>query len=173
MSLPNLSEGRASARPRSRIGLTPVNVRWRVSCLLVLPVALGAIALVEPGSLPKWFPFATSCGAITGLPCIFCGTTRAVYSLLHGEFGKTLYYNWLAFPFVAGALALLAVNALELLLDRNFLVHAPRIRLTRASLGGLAAGFVLLWCLQVYLAVSQRKTELLNPSGPLYSLVVR
>jgi hypothetical protein len=29
----------------------------------------------------------------------------------------------------------------------------------------------LLWAFQVYLAVSQRKVELLNPHGPLYSLV--
>jgi hypothetical protein len=30
-----------------------------------------------------------------------------------------------------------------------------------------------LWALQVYLAVSQRKTELLNPRGPLYALFVK
>ena len=180
----SLPEGRAgkpgrcfasvtAARPRSKIKLTPAGTRWRGRCLLALPVALGALALVQPGSLPKWFPFAPSCGAITGLPCIFCGTTRAVYHLLHGEFARALYYNWLAFPLVAGSLTLLAVNALELLLDRNFLARAPRIRPTRGSFGGLAAGLVLLWFLQVYLAVSQHKTELLNPNGPLYSLVVR
>jgi hypothetical protein len=153
--------------------LTPHGMKWRWINLALLPAALCALALVQPGSLPHWFPFPTSCGAITGLPCIFCGTTRALHHLLHAEFGSALYYNWLAFPLLAGALALLAVNALELLLDRNLLVRAPRIRLTRVSFGGLAAGFVLLWCLQVYLAISQHKAELLNPNGPLYSLVVR
>jgi len=153
--------------------LTAYEIRWRVASLALLPAVLLALALVSPDSLPKWFPFATSCGAITGLPCIFCGTTRAVYYLLHGEFGRALYFNWLAFPLVAGTFALIALNALELLLERNLLARAPRIRLTRAGFGGLAVGLMFLWCLQVYLAVSQHKTELLNPNGPLYSLVVR
>ena len=152
--------------------LAPNEKRWRIATLALLPTALAALALVEPGSLPKWFPFATSCGAITGLPCIFCGMTRGLHHLLHGEFGRSLYYNWLAFPLVAGAMTLFFVSALELLLGRNLLVRVPRIRLTRASLGGLFAGLVLLWSLQAYLAVSRNKTELLNPRGPLSSLVV-
>jgi len=147
--------------------------QWRVFHLAFLPVALLLLALAPPGSLSHWFPFPTSCGAITGLPCIFCGTTRAVYHLLHGEFGKALYYNWLAYPLVAGALVLALTNALELLFSRNLLGRIPRPYPTRVRCCALAAGFVLLWCLQVYLAISQHKTELLNPSGPLYSLVVR
>ena len=159
--------------PRFTPRLARREKRWRTLHLVLLPVALLLIALVPPGSLPHWFPFATSCGAITGLPCIFCGTTRAIYHLLRGEFGSALYYNWLAYPLVAGALVLALTNALELLFSRNLLVRNPRPRLTRARWCALAAGFVLLWCLQVYLAISQHKTELLNPSGPLYSLVVR
>jgi hypothetical protein len=168
-----LPEGRASARPALEQRLTAPESRWRVTSLALLSAALCAVALVPPGSLPRWLPLPTSCGAITGLPCIFCGTTRALYHLLHAEFGRAFYYNWLAFPLLAAALALSAVNAFELLLGRDLLVRAPRIRLTRVSFGGLAAALVLLWCLQVYLAVSQHKAELLNPNGPLYSLVVR
>ena len=153
--------------------LAPAGKKWRLAWLALLPAALGAMAFVGTGSPPNWFPFATSCGAITGLPCIFCGLTRGLQHLLHGEFARALYYNWLAFPLLAGALALSLVSAIELLLGRNLLSRLPRIRLTRASMSGLFAGFVLLWCLQVYLAVSQHKAELLNPHGPLYSLVVR
>ena len=147
--------------------------KWRIVWLVSLPVALAALAWIKPGSLPPWLPLATSCGAITGLPCIFCGMTRGLHHLLHGELGRALYYNWLAFPLLATALALFLVNALELLLGRNLLARVPRVRLTRRSVAGLLAGLVLLWSLQVYLAVSQHKTELLNPHGPLYSLVVR
>ncbi len=84
-----------------------------------------------------------------------------------------MYYNWLAIPLLATAGALYLLHALELLSARDLLATLPRPRLTRRSGAALAAGFVLLWCFQVYLAVSQHKTELLNPRGPLYSLVVR
>ncbi len=153
--------------------LTPGAKQWRAINLALLPAALLALAWVQPGKVPGWFPFATSCGAITGLPCIFCGTTRALHCLLRGEFGRALYFNWLAYPLLAGAIVLLLVNTIELALGRSLLARLPRPRLTRARGGALAAAFVLLWCLQVYLAVSQHKSELLNPRGPLYSLVVR
>lgn len=159
--------------PRFTSRLARREKHWRALHLALLPVALLLLALVPPNSLRHWFPFPISCGAITGLPCIFCGTTRAVYHLLHGEFASALYYNWLAYPLVAGALILALTNALELLFSRNLLARIPRPGLTRARWCALAAGFVLLWCLQVYLAISQHKSQLLNPSGPLYSLVVR
>jgi hypothetical protein len=168
-----LPEGRASAGPVFAARLVASEARWRIVNLVLLPAALVALALVDPGAAPKWFPFATSCGAITGLPCIFCGMTRALHHLLHAEFGRALYFNWLSYPFLAGAFALLLCNAVELLLGRNLLARLPHPRLTRARWGALAAGFVLLWYLQVYLAVSQHKAELLNPNGPLYSLVCR
>ena len=107
------------------------------------------------------------------MPCIFCGTTRALHFLLNGDFRSALYFNWLAFPIVAGALGLFVLSSAELLLRRRLLRPLPKVRFTRRTVGAFAAGFMLLWSLQVYLAVSQHKTELLNPSGPLYSLVVR
>jgi hypothetical protein len=152
--------------------LTRRQERARAAVLGLVTVALAALAVVRPESVPHWVPFSTSCGAITGLPCIFCGTTRAVHHLLHGEFARALYYNWLSLPLTAAAFALILVLAGELLSRRNLLALLPRPHLTRRSLGALAAAFVLLWCLQVYLAVSQHKTELLNPDGPLYSLVI-
>jgi len=98
--------------------------------------------------------------------------TRAVHCLLQGEFERALYYNWLAFPMVAGAVAIVGVNAVEIILNRNFFARIPPIRLTRISVSATAFCLVLIWCLQVYLAVSLHKTDLLNPNGPLYSLVV-
>ncbi|MEO7724927.1 MAG: DUF2752 domain-containing protein [Chthoniobacterales bacterium] len=159
--------------PPSTTPLHPSVRRWRALYLFALPAALLALALVPPGSIPSWFPFATSCGAVTGLPCIFCGTTRALQYLLHGDFARALYYNWLVYPLLAAACALFLVHALELCTARNLLAAFPRPRMTGRPLGALAAGFFLLWCFQVYLAVSQHKTELLNPRGTLYSLVVR
>ena len=72
--------------------------KWRALNLTLLPVALFALAWLPPSQLPGWLPFATSCGAITGLPCIFCGTTRALHCLLEGEFGRALYFSRLPVP---------------------------------------------------------------------------
>jgi hypothetical protein len=153
--------------------LSPNERKGRAIAIAILPAALLFLKLVRPGSAPAWIPFPTSCGAVTGLPCIFCGTTRALHFLLNGDFRSALYFNWLAFPIVAGALGLIVLFSAELLLRRHLLGRLPRVRFTRRTAGAFAAGFMLLWSLQVYLAVSQHKMELLNPSGPLYSLVVR
>ena len=153
--------------------LTPGETKSRALLVLALPSALLALKIIRPDSFPTWLPLHTSCGAITGLPCILCGTTRAVHYLLNGNFSRALYYNWLAFPLVAGALVLLLLAVTELCAGRRFVARWPMIRLTRARFCGAFVGLLLLWGLQVYLAVSQHKTELLNPSGPLYSLVVR
>jgi len=139
--------------------------------------ALGIFALLlrafEPGTIANWVPFRTSCGAITGLPCLFCGLTRALHYLLNGEFGRALYFNWLAFPIAAGALFLFAMSAMELALGRRFFVVAPVFRMTSRTISIGAALLISLWVLQVYLAVSYNKRELLNPAGPLYTWFVK
>ncbi|HEY2799782.1 MAG TPA: DUF2752 domain-containing protein [Chthoniobacterales bacterium] len=153
--------------------LSPNEKRVRAIALVLLPATLLLLRAVPPSATARWLPFPTSCGAFTGLPCIFCGTTRALHFLLNGNWRSALYFNWLSFPLVAGAAMLFLTLLLELLLDRNLLSRLPKFRLTRLSFAGTLTALLLLWVLQVYLAVSRHKTELLNPKGPLYSLVVR
>ena len=120
-----------------------------------------------------WLPLHTSCGAFTGLPCIFCGTTRAIHHLLNGRFAEAVYFNWLAFPVAAFAFALAVISLLEALLARKVIRLETSFTLTgrSASLGFCA--LLALWVLQVSLAISLHKHELLNPSGPLYPFFVR
>ena len=135
----------------------------------------GGIVLLRsftPSQLSAWIPFHTSCGAITGLPCLFCGTTRAMHHLLNGNFSAALYYNWLAFPILALALLLSALFLAELIVGKRLLVMR-RIRVSPRTLGFGFAIVLSLWSLQVYLAVSQHKSELLNPSGLLYAFFVK
>lgn len=152
--------------------LSPNETKTRLALLALLPAGLLLFRSLPPEGLPAWFPFATSCGAITGLPCIFCGMTRALHFLLQGDFTRALYFNWLAFPLAAVLSATLLLALAEVIAGRHLFARLPRLRLTRRSFCGLLAGLFLLWSLQVYLAVSQHKSELLNPTGPLYSLVV-
>ena len=153
--------------------LSPNESRSRWLAVALLPVGGLLLRVMPAEGLPAWIPFTTSCGAITGLPCIFCGMTRALHLLFQGEFARALYFNWLAFPAVAVLGALFLFLLAEVISGQNLLARLPQPRLTRLSLSGLLAGWFLLWGLQVYLAVSQNKHELLNPAGPLYSLVVK
>jgi hypothetical protein len=141
-----------------------------------LASVFGGIVILRsfaPSQLSAWIPFHTSCGAITGLPCLFCGTTRAMHHLLNGNFSAALYYNWLAFPILALALTLSAVFLAELIAGKKLLVIERRIRVSPRTLGFGFAIMLSLWSLQVYLAVSQHKSELLNPSGLLYAFFVK
>jgi hypothetical protein len=90
-----------------------------------------------------------------------------------GDFSRALYYNWLAFPVLAAVLVACAVAAAEVICGRKLFRFATPIMLTPRMIGVSLATLSMLWALQVYLAVSQHKTELLNPRGPLYALFVK
>jgi Protein of unknown function (DUF2752) len=128
---------------------------------------------IDPVVAGSWLPFHPSCGAITGLPCIFCGMTRALHLLLNGDFIGAIYFNWLAFPFLGAIIFLITLFAIEIAKRRVNWRLCVSLRVTRRRLTVFGLGLLLLWTLQTYLAVSQHKHELLNPGGPLYALFVR
>lgn len=156
----------------SRNLLTRTERIGRAALVLAFFFALIGVRSFEPQAIAGWLPLHASCGRITGLPCIFCGTTRAIHFLLNGAPGRALYYNWLAFPLVAGAIAAIFICTVELLTRRKLLPALPKIDFTPRSLAAMTTALVLLWFFQIYLAVAGHKSELLNPNGYLYSLVV-
>jgi hypothetical protein len=144
-----------------------------------LAFILGALAIllilrwIDPVLAGRWLPFYTSCGAITGLPCIFCGMTRALHLLLNGDFAGAIYFNWVAFPVLAVVIFLIVLFAFEVAQRRVIWRLRVVLSMTRRRLAVFGLGVLLLWASQAYLAVSQHKQELLNPRGPLYALFVR
>ncbi len=143
----------------------------RVIAVLLIAGAAAAARVFEPAALAAWLPLPTSCGAVTGVPCIFCGMTRAVHYLLCGDFARALYFNWLAFPFVAALLLAFAVTVRQIAEGRKNVDLVVQVTPRLASVAFVS--LFALWSLQVYLAVSGDKRELLNPQGPLYSWFVR
>jgi hypothetical protein len=150
-------------------------VHWEIRLIFVLgtTAVLLVLRLVDPVTAGSWIPLHASCGAITGLPCIFCGMTRALHLLLNGDFGGALYFNWLTFPFCALVVFLDALFVIELAKRRIIANWNAGMSFTRRKLTIIGLLLSMLWALQVYLAVSQHKHELLNPRGPLYALFVR
>ncbi|MDQ6655544.1 MAG: DUF2752 domain-containing protein [Verrucomicrobiota bacterium] len=143
----------------------------RGGALLATALAALLLRVIDPATL-TWLPLRTSCGAATGLPCIFCGTTRALHHLLAGDIAQALYFNWIAFP-VAAAAIVAAVNfALELSLRRR-VFRLPVFDFTPRRTGAVAVALVALWIFQVTLAVTLHKRELLNPNGVLYAFFVK
>ncbi|HEY0369417.1 MAG TPA: DUF2752 domain-containing protein [Chthoniobacterales bacterium] len=150
--------------------------RLRVSDIalrLGLLAVVALFALVLRNVDPAASPLHPSCGALTGLPCIFCGTTRALHHLLNGNFARALYFNWLAFPVALLGVAMCARGAAEIILHRKVLIPLPNVKLSGRSVAAAGACIVALWIFQVSLAVGMHKHELLNPRGVLYQALVR
>jgi len=149
----------------------------RCVCRLIVVAALATTLLlmrvIDPIVAGAWLPFHPSCGAVTGLPCIFCGMTRALHFLLNGDFDRAFYFNWLAFPLIAGVICLSVLLTLEIALQRKLLYFYLVAAISSRRLAIILLTIVALWTVQAYLAVSQHKRELLNPHGPLYAVFVK
>jgi len=99
--------------------------------------------------------------------------TRALHFLLNGDFDRALYFNWLAFPLIAGVTCLSVLLTLEIALQRKLLYFYLVASISSRRLAIILLTIVALWTVQAYLAVSQHKRELLNPHGPLYAVFVK
>ena len=99
--------------------------------------------------------------------------TRALHALLNGNVSGAVYFNWLAFPFLALIAFLVLVFLIELAKARIIVNWNTFAHFTPPKLTIIGLGLFLLWALQVFLAVSRHKHELLNPRGALYALFVR
>ncbi len=96
-NLPPLLERRVPSAPRGN--------RWPVVAFAVCLLALGGLRLAVAWNLPL-----PGCRfhAVTGLPCMSCGSTRAALALTRGEWLEALRWNPLAVAgFVAVAVAFL------------------------------------------------------------------
>jgi Protein of unknown function (DUF2752) len=145
----------------------------RLAFIIGAPAVLLILRSVDPVRIRTWLPFPISCGAVTGLPCIFCGMTRALHVLLNGDVGGAIYFNWLVFPFLGSVVFVVFVCIIEVTKRRTILNWDAVAPITVCKLTIIGSGLFFLWTLQVYLALSQHKHELLNPSGPLYALFVQ
>ena len=126
---------------------------------------LGYVALPPMGRHPTFL----LCGfhAASGLPCLFCGGTRAARAILHGNLREALYFNALAFPalaLVAGAFVVLLVEAASgrpLALRQTLFRHLNRFV---PALIALALGW---WVFHIYTALRTPKPELVDFRNPI------
>lgn len=154
----------------TKMVLTRQQRQVRYALLFVVVISLLLLHAVNPERLSA-FPLPMSCGAVTGLPCLFCGMTRALHFLLNGDVARALYFNWLALPLLALAVATIVTCIAEIACGFRLFSWPAFLRLPGRSLGYVTITICALWVIQVCLAVTQHKNELLNPKGPLYHLL--
>lgn len=148
-------------------------IGYRVSAIAFLGATILTLRFIDPVAATCWLPVHLSCNAVTGLPCIFCGLTRALHLLMNGSLARALYFNWLAFPILAAIASLIALFFVEIVMRQSILKLRLVAPITAKQVTLVTVTLVALWILQAYLAVSQHKEELLNPRGPLYALFVK
>ena len=140
--------------------------RWlRLALAVGIVASLALLALPRPESPLPILPCAFH--AISGLPCLFCGGTRAVSAILHGNFPAALYLNAIAFP----ALALLAAIFLVLLVEAaSGKTLAPweavLRRVSRFAPVVLLLGLAW-WLPHIYLSLKTPKPELADFQNPI------
>src|SRR5438309_7415742 len=122
----------------------PCRLGPRFAFIVSASTALLLLRCIDPVLAGSWLPFQPSCGAITGLPCIFCGMTRALHLLLNGDFIGAIYFNWLAFPFLGAIIFLLPLFAIEIVKRRGFWRLCMLSRGTRWGLAVFGLGLRLL-----------------------------
>jgi hypothetical protein len=121
-SIPERSDGSLAPPSRLRHGSTrphaptPGGVRARE--LRVGAGAMVAVAAAWP-LLPVHPPIACPLRAATGVPCPFCGMTRAIVAAVHGHIGTSLAFN-------PGGIIVLALAAIVMVRPRLLArVRAP------------------------------------------------
>lgn len=139
----------------------PLSRTERRNRVAIFGAGLLAFGLLFFWPMPKSAPIPTICvfHQVTGLPCAFCGGTRAARCLVQQDWRGAWYYNPLIYA-VPPAAALLGAGLLaEALLGRQ-LFRRPS-RLTGLALaGGLILLLLAWWAWHVYDAISTPKPEL-------------
>src|SRR3989440_5479629 len=129
----------------------PCRLGPRFAFIVSASAALLLLRCIDPVLADSWLPFHPSCGAITGLPCIFCGMTRALHLLLNGDFSGAIYFNWLAFPSLGVAVLLIALFAVEVTKRRVIVNLSTILPVTFGRLTVIGLCLFLLWTSQAYL----------------------
>lgn len=151
----------------TKIELVP-GARWVRAGLAAGLAAVFAIVVALP-SLPKSPSLAWPCGFhfLTGLPCLFCGGTRAVRALGHGQWELAAYLNPLAFPAAALGLLLIGILSLEAATGHPVIRwEASLMKFRRWAPLLLALGFAW-WLPHILMALEKPKSELVDLRNPV------
>ena len=146
----------------------PPEGRWlRLGLAGSILLVLGFLALPPMGSHPLFL----TCGfhAASGLPCLFCGGTRAARAILHGDLRAALYLNALAFPALALVAGTFFVLLAEAVAGHPLAPWKTRFRRLNRFAPALIALALAWWVFHIYIALRTPKPELVDFRNPVAS----
>ena len=135
--------------------------------LIALAVGGGLALLAISSPSTRTSPLPCGLHALTGLPCPFCGGTRAARAVLSGNWGRALYLNALAFPALALIVGIAAVLLGEAVAARRLLPWPSALGWI-SHRGPLLFVLALVWWMpHLLLALRTPKAELVDLRNPI------
>ncbi|MEI8293342.1 MAG: DUF2752 domain-containing protein [bacterium] len=117
------------------------------------------------------FPFFPSVPCafkdLTGLPCPFCGGTRAACAALQGDFSHSLRLNALSMPFLALLVSITVTSVVEILCGRPLARWQDIFRWLAKSWPYWLALLFLWWTLHIFFALQDSQSVLVDLKAPL------
>jgi hypothetical protein len=133
--------------------------------IIVLLAGLALVPLAPPLALPG----LTTCAfkSATGLPCPFCGGTRAAQALLRGELSRALYLNVAALPAVVAFVAAAFVLGWEAYFGRSLGDWNALLGKLRSLAPVIVVLICIYWLVHVADALRGTKPELVDLRNPI------
>lgn len=115
-----------------------------VSCAIALTTVSQFLRVNAAAPLHSLCPFLN----VTGVPCPFCGLTRSLFSLLHGDLIGALWYHSFG-PMLWGGTLLIGCFSLGLaIFKRKISTSIPQ----RVRTKGIVVTLLILWCGRIFLS---------------------
>ena len=142
--------------------------RWlRVGLAIALLLATFSVAFLHSERRPSLSLFPCAFHSISGLPCLFCGGTRAVSAILDGNPQSAVYLNVLAFPVLALAGIVVCVFLIEAVAGRLIGPWEKIFRQLNRLAPLLLLPAVAWWAFHIYSALITPKPELVDLRNPI------
>jgi hypothetical protein len=142
--------------------------RWlRIGLAAAILLVVGLLAVSGPGNRTATPFFPCGFHAVSGLPCLLCGGTRAARAILHGDLHAAVYLNALAFPSLALAAATVVVLLLEAAAARPLALRDALFRHLSRLVPVLVLPALAWWMVHIYFALRTPKPELVDFRNPI------
>ncbi len=151
--------------------MAPLARGMRMAVAVLLATGFLVLALFDPARGAPFPRLECPFHATTGLPCLFCGATRACHAALNGDIPRAAGLNMLAFPVLAVGLMVGSILLAEAIAGRPLLPWPSVLNFLKRAAPVMGILAVLWWAPHVLLAVRSANPGLVDPQKPPAALL--